>query len=180
LFLTINSTFFIEGSCRIKAKYNIESGEISAERGRTERLVVLYIIAAATGVSCFPVHAWTGFILGVLGATAFIFLTIGEGNTTNIIDNQIAARIGQIGEYIVTNYNITFLKFNHDRNHVHILFSAYSNSALSKYINAFKSDSSQLAKREFPKIRKCLWKEYFWFRSFCLLTIGEAPIKVMF
>ncbi|WP_368101508.1 IS200/IS605 family transposase, partial [Bifidobacterium pseudocatenulatum] len=49
----------------------------------------------------------------------------------------------------------------------------------SKFINAYKSASSRLLKQEFPQIRQKLWKEYFWSRSFCLLTTGGAPIEVV-
>lgn len=96
-----------------------------------------------------------------------------------VINDQIATRIREIGEYIAPNYNTTFLEFNHNRDHVHILLSAHPQSALSKYINAFKSASSRLIKKEFPEIRKYLWKEYFLSRSFCLLTTGGAPIDVI-
>jgi REP element-mobilizing transposase RayT len=34
-------------------------------------------------------------------------------------------------------------------------------------------------KKEFPDIRQKLWKEYFWSKSFCLLTTGGAPIEVI-
>lgn len=96
-----------------------------------------------------------------------------------VINDQVATRIKEIGEYIAPSYNITFLECNHDRDHVHILFSAHPNSALSKYINAFKSASSRLIKKDFPEIRKYLWKECFWSRGFCLLTTGGAPIEVI-
>ena len=49
----------------------------------------------------------------------------------------------------------------------------------SKFINAYKSASSRLIKKEYPQIRKYLWKEYFWSRSFCLLTTGGVPIEVI-
>lgn len=52
-------------------------------------------------------------------------------------------------------------------------------SELSKFINAYKSASSRLLKQEYPQIRQKLWKEYFWSRSFCLLTTGGAPIEVI-
>ncbi|MGI6702766.1 MAG: transposase [Clostridia bacterium] len=42
-----------------------------------------------------------------------------------------------------------------------------------------KSASSRLIKKEHRQIRKYLWKEYFWSRSFCLLTRGGAPIEVV-
>jgi len=75
-----------------------------------------------------------------------------------VINDQVAVRIREIGEYIAPNYNITFQEFNHDTDHVHILFSAHLNSALSKYINAFKSASSRLVKKEFPEIRNIFGK----------------------
>jgi REP element-mobilizing transposase RayT len=34
-------------------------------------------------------------------------------------------------------------------------------SSLAKFINAYKSASSRIIKKEFPEIRKQLWKEYF-------------------
>jgi putative transposase len=96
-----------------------------------------------------------------------------------VINDSVALRIKGISEYIAPKYNITFLEFNHDQDHIHVLFSAHPNSAISKYINAFKSASSRLIKKEFPDVRKCLWKEQFWSRSFCLLTTGGAPIEVI-
>ena len=76
-------------------------------------------------------------------------------------------------------YNITLTEWNHDKDHIHILFKAHPNSELSKFINAYKSASSRLIKKNFPHIRKRLWKEMFWSRSFCLLTTGGAPLSVI-
>jgi putative transposase len=76
-------------------------------------------------------------------------------------------------------YNITLVEWNHDIDHVHILFKAQPNSELSKFINAYKSASSRTIKKDFPHVRKKLWKEMFWSRSFCLLTTGGSPIEVV-
>ncbi|MGG3785895.1 IS200/IS605 family transposase, partial [Paenibacillus larvae] len=46
-------------------------------------------------------------------------------------------------------------------------------------INAYKSASSRLIKKHFPQVNEKLWKEYFWSRSFCLLTTGGAPFEVI-
>jgi len=50
---------------------------------------------------------------------------------------------------------------------------------LTHFINAYKSASSRLIKKEFPVIREKLWKEMFWTRSFCLLTTGGAPLETI-
>ena len=76
-------------------------------------------------------------------------------------------------------YNISLEEWNHDIDHIHIMFKAHPNSELSKFINAYKSASSRLIKRDFPEVRQKLWKEMFWSRSFCLLTTGGAPISVI-
>jgi len=96
-----------------------------------------------------------------------------------VIDDAISNRLKEIFEYISQNYNIILQEWNHDKDHVHILFKGEPNSELSKFINAYKSASSRLVKKEYPQIRKQLWEEYFWSRSFCLLTTGGAPIEVI-
>ena len=96
-----------------------------------------------------------------------------------IIDPNISNRLKEMFEYISPKYNITLQEWNHDKDHVHILFKAHPNTELSKFINAYKSASSRLIKKEFPQIRQSLWKEHFWARSFCLLTTGGAPIEVI-
>ena len=76
-------------------------------------------------------------------------------------------------------HNITLEQWNHDKDHVHIMFRAHPNTAISKFINAYKSASSRLIKKNFPAVRNKLWKEMFWSRSFCLLTTGGAPIEAI-
>lgn len=77
------------------------------------------------------------------------------------------------------NYHITLEEWNHDQDHVHIMFRAHPKSELSKSINAYKSASSRLIKKEYPEVRQKLWKETFWSQSFCLLSAGGAPIEVI-
>lgn len=96
-----------------------------------------------------------------------------------VLDDKISNRLKEIFAYIAPNYNIALQEWNQDKDHVHILFKAQPNSQLSKFINAYKSASSRLVKKEYPTIKKSLWKEYFWSRSFCLLTSGGAPIEVV-
>ena len=59
------------------------------------------------------------------------------------------------------------------------MFRAQPKSELSKFINAYKSASSRLLKKEDPEIKSKLWKEAFWSQSFCLLTTGGATIEVV-
>jgi putative transposase len=71
-----------------------------------------------------------------------------------VINDKISDRLKEIFEYIQPNYNITLLEWNHDKNHIHVLFKAHPNTEISKFINAYKSASSRLIKKEFPIIKK--------------------------
>ena len=96
-----------------------------------------------------------------------------------VIDDAISNRGKEIFRYIADNYGITLEEWNHDVDHVHIMFRAQPKTELSKFINAYKSASSRLLKKEYPGIRKKLWKEAFWSQSFCLLTAGGAPVETV-
>ena len=96
-----------------------------------------------------------------------------------VIDDAISERARDIFTKIAPGYAITLEEWNHDVDHVHIMFRAQPKSELSKFINAYKSASSRLIKKEHPEIREKLWKEAFWSQSFCLLSTGGAPIEVI-
>jgi putative transposase len=96
-----------------------------------------------------------------------------------VFDKNISNRAKVIFEYISQNHNITLLEWNHDIDHIHILFKAHPKTQISKFINAYKSASSRLLKKEYPDIRKQLWKDKFWSQSFCLITTGGAPSEVI-
>ncbi|WP_460644502.1 IS200/IS605 family transposase [Lacrimispora brassicae] len=96
-----------------------------------------------------------------------------------VFDNTVSHRARTIFEYIAPKYHITLMEWNHDKDHVHILFRAHPKTEVSKFINAYKSASSRLLKKEFPQIKQKLWKDYFWSQSFCLITAGGAPLSVI-
>lgn len=96
-----------------------------------------------------------------------------------VIDEDISERGREIFEYIAPGYGITLEEWNHDEDHVHVMFRAKPSTEISKFINAYKSASSRLLKKEYPDIREKLWKEAFWSQSYCLMTAGGAAIEVI-
>lgn len=96
-----------------------------------------------------------------------------------VIDDEISNRLKEIFEKIALNYNILLEEWNHDADHVHILFRGQPNTEISKFINAYKSASSRLVKKEYPEICNSLWKGMFWSQSFCLLTTGGVTIDII-
>ena len=96
-----------------------------------------------------------------------------------VINDEISERLKEIFRSIEGNYNIALEEWNHDIDHVHILFRSEPNSNISKFINAYKSASSRLIKKEYPSIRSRLYKEAFWSQSFCLISTGGASIETI-
>ena len=87
-----------------------------------------------------------------------------------VITDVISEYLKHIFCYIAPKYKITLSEWN---------LKAEPDSEISKFINAYKAASSRLVKKDFPEIREKLWKEYFWSRSYCLITAGGAPLEIL-
>lgn len=97
----------------------------------------------------------------------------------NVFDTDMSNYAKDMFVRISESYNITLIEWNHDHDHVHVLFKAHPNTEMTKFINAYKSASSRLIKRDFPQVKKKLWKDMFWSRSFCLITTGGTTLDVV-
>lgn len=96
-----------------------------------------------------------------------------------VINQEIGERLKEMFEDIGKNYHIVIDEWNFEEDHIHVLFRTRPSTCLAKFINAYKSASSRLIKKEFPEIKKYLWREYFWSRSYCLLTSGGVSVEVI-
>ena len=71
-----------------------------------------------------------------------------------VLNDPISNRAKEIFEYISPKYNVTLEEWNHDTDHVHLLFRGSPNTEISKFLNAYKSASSRIIKKEYPLIKK--------------------------
>ena len=63
--------------------------------------------------------------------------------------------------------------------HIHLLLAAKPHTTISKFVNSVKTVTSRRLKTEFPDIRKQLWKEKFWSRSYFVATTGGATLEAV-
>ncbi len=96
-----------------------------------------------------------------------------------VINDRISKRLREMFVSVGEAYKIDIEEWNHDEDHIHVLFRAHPKSELTRFLNAYKSASSRNIKNEFPEIRQKLWEEMFWSRSFCLLTTGGVSVEVI-
>lgn len=97
----------------------------------------------------------------------------------NVINDDISDELKSIFENIQDNYYISIQEWNHDVDHIHVLFKANPKTDLTKFLNSYKSASSRIVKKKFPEIKSKLWKESFWTKSYCLITTGGVSIEVV-
>ena len=96
-----------------------------------------------------------------------------------LFDNTSSDFARDVFVHIAEKHGVELVEWDHDIDHVHVLFRAKPNTNLSKFINAYKSASSRLIKKKFPDIADRLWNGIFWSRSYCLLSCGGAPIQTI-
>ena len=96
-----------------------------------------------------------------------------------VISDEISGYLRATFERIGITYGIELVEWNHDKEHVHVLFKCTPHIAPANFINAYKSVSSRLVKKNYPEIRQYLWKEAFWTKSYCLISTGGVSIDVI-
>lgn len=96
-----------------------------------------------------------------------------------VITEQIATRLKTMLKEQLEKNNAELVEFGYETDHVHIVFSASPQLRLSSFINAYKSSTSRVIKKQYPEVRDQLWKEYFWSHSYCLLSTGGAPLEII-
>lgn len=77
-------------------------------------------------------------------------------------------------------WNCTLIEMNYDKDYIHILFKAPPQIQLSKIINSYKSSTSRLIRKNFEDyIKQFYWKNYFWNRSYLILSTGGVTIDII-
>ena len=66
---------------------------------------------------------------------------------------------------------------NWEADHIHILFDAMPSTNLVRFINAYKTSSSRIIKRDYPGIKRFLWKCAFWKTGYFITTSGWSKYR---
>lgn len=72
------------------------------------------------------------------------------------------------------------LEINGEADHVHLLISLPPHVALSEYVNALKTNTARVLRRDFKTALARFYSEpVLWSRSYCALSVGGAPLEVL-
>lgn len=106
-------------------------------------------------------------------------LTLVVKHRRKVISNKVEEKLLEIFNYIAPKYNITLSEAKGGSDYIHMLFKAHPNTEISKFINAYKSASSRLIKKNFPEVKEKLYEGAFWSQSFFLATIGDVTLDII-
>ena len=97
----------------------------------------------------------------------------------DVISDVISNRIREIFEYIGLSHDVELIEWKYDKDHIHTIISISPSTNLSKYVNATKSASSRLIKKEFPEVISKLREGIFWTKGFYVNSIGSTKTNVV-
>lgn len=100
-------------------------------------------------------------------------LVLATRNGNRILNDNIVDRLIDIFKRISVKYNIRLEDYSYNDNNLKLFFSAFPNSNLSKFLNAYKSASSRLIKKDNLELHKKIDGGGFWDNSYCLLTLNS-------
>lgn len=69
---------------------------------------------------------------------------------------------------------------NGEPDHVHLCVTVPPTTALSEFVNALKTRTSRRLRAEFPdEVNRWYSKPALWSRSYCVMSVGGAPLEVL-
>lgn len=97
----------------------------------------------------------------------------------DVINDTISNRIEEIFKTIGLSHDVEIIEWNHDKDHVQTILSISPSTNLNKYVNAAKTASSRLIKKELPEIKSKLYQDSLWTRGFYVNSTGSTQIEVV-
>jgi len=97
----------------------------------------------------------------------------------NVLTKEMLDRLRQIYQELSQSFDAELLEFNGEDDHVHLLISYPPKTCLSTLVNNLKGVSSRLLRKEFPVIKKYLWKGRLWSRSYYAGSCGGTTLDVV-
>ena len=78
------------------------------------------------------------------------------------------------------DFGVTLVEFNGEDDHVHLLIEFPSTIQLFRLVNSLNGVSSRRLRQKHPvRVKKYLWNNHFWSRSYYVRTAGGAPMSVI-
>jgi len=96
-----------------------------------------------------------------------------------VLENGVIDLLKQKIREISGTFEAEVLNLECDKDHFHLIFKAKPTLDMPRYINAVKPITSREIQRNFPKVKRKLWKGVLWSPSYFLATTGQVTLDVL-
>ena len=98
----------------------------------------------------------------------------------DVFTKAILNDLQEIFASVCADFEAELVAFDGEDDHVHLLVNYPPKVAISKLVNSLKGISSLLIrKKNYPNIKKKLWKGALWSPSYFAGSCGGAPIEII-
>jgi putative transposase len=98
----------------------------------------------------------------------------------NVFTPEILSRLNSLFKETCEQMGGKLHEFNGENDHVHLLVSYPPKLAVANLIGKLKGKSSYFLRKEYhDQIKDKLWGNHFWSPSYCAVSCGGAPLKII-
>ena len=97
-----------------------------------------------------------------------------------VITKIMLSRLEEIFTRLLNQWDCELIELNGEPDHVHLLIATNPKAQTSKLVNNLKTVTSRLIRKEFAEqVGRFYCKPVFWSRTYCILSVGGAPLSVL-
>ncbi|BDU51053.1 IS200/IS605 family transposase [Haliovirga abyssi] len=96
-----------------------------------------------------------------------------------ILKGEMAKRLRDLIRQGCEARNITIVKGNITKDHIHLLISCPPTLSPAKIVQYLKWRSSKLLQDEFPELKKKYWGQHLWGRGYFCGTVGSVTEEMI-
>lgn len=97
----------------------------------------------------------------------------------SVLNGPVAQRLRELIRQSCESRNISIVRGNISKDHIHILISCPPSLSVSKIIQFLKGRSSRLLQNEFQDLKKKYWGQHLWARGYFCCTVGSVTEEMI-
>lgn len=110
----------------------------------------------------------------------FIHLVFVTKYRRDVITHPMLKRMEELIRETCTQMECELIEFNGEDDHVHLMVSVHPKVAVSNFVGKLKGKTAYFIRQEFnQELKKKLWGNHFWSPSYCVVSCGGAPLKIV-
>jgi len=110
----------------------------------------------------------------------FIHLVFVTKYRRDVITLKMLKEINHLIDETCKQMDCEMMDFNGEDDHIHIMINVHPKLSISNLVGKLKGKTSYfMRKNHWNHIKNYLWGKHFWSPSYCLISCGGAPLKIV-